>query len=121
MRIVISIFIALFIIGCNEKAPQYKKHKEKYYQTKFCKKIGGEMEVVLSDRTRVDCLTNEYAIEVDFAKKWAEGIGQGLYYGYMTDKKPAVALICGSRDKRYLKRLQRVANRYNIKVFVIEK
>lgn len=80
------------------------------------------MEFVLKDRTRVDCLTDEYAIEVDFAKKWAESIGQSLYYAHMTDKKPAVGLIMDSiKDTRYYKRLDVIAKEQGIKIFVIEK
>lgn len=80
------------------------------------------MEVVLKDRTRVDCLTDEYAIEVDFAKKWAEGIGQSLYYAQMTGKKPAVALIVDiKKEKRYLTRLEKVAQKSNIKIIIIDK
>lgn len=45
----------------------------------MCNALDGKMEVVLKDKTRIDCLTAEYAIEVDFAKKGAEGIGQALY------------------------------------------
>ena len=45
------------------------KHDERYYQTKMCNEIAGEMEFVLSDSARVDCLTDEYAIEVDFANQ----------------------------------------------------
>ena len=54
-------------------------HKESYYQNIFCDKMGGKTEVVLKDRTRIDCLTDKYAIEVDFANKWAESIGQSLH------------------------------------------
>jgi hypothetical protein len=79
------------------------------------------MEYRLFDRTRVDCLTDNYAIEVDFAKKWAEGIGQSLYYADVTGKIPAVGLIVGKKDKRFLKRINRIAKKYNIKVFVINK
>lgn len=119
------LLLIVFIVfsGCNQKAEPTtaKKHKEKYYQTKLCNQLQGKMEVRLSDKTRIDCLTDEYAIEVDFAKKWAEGIGQSLYYGYMTGKQPAVGLICGKKDKRFLKRLETVAKRENIKVFIIPK
>jgi len=114
-------FLTLFILVFNGCASNPKKYHEKHYQTLLCNALEGEMEVVLKDRTRVDCLTDEYAIEVDFAKKWAEGIGQSLYYGYMTDKKPAVGLIVGEKDKRYLKRLEKVANELNIKIYLIDK
>ena len=95
--------------------------KEIDYQVPFCKNLNGIIEYVLPDKSRVDCLTNEYAIEVDFAKKWAESIGQSLFYALMTDKKPAVAIIAGDQDKRYLKRLYKVTNKLNIKTFIINK
>ncbi len=103
-------------------APQ-KKHNEKYYQTQLCNELDGIMEQSLLDRTRVDCLTDEYAIEVDFAKKWAEGVGQSLYYAEMTEKKPAVGLIArdNDKDKRRMKRLKVLAGKYGITIFKIER
>jgi hypothetical protein len=95
-----------------------KKFNEHYYQINLCNKFDGKMEYVLQDRTRVDCLTDEYAIEVDFAKKWAEGVGQSLYYAHMTGKKPAVGFIMNSeKDKRYFKRLNTLAKKYGIKIY----
>ena len=115
------IIVVLLFTGCLETKVNVSKHKEKYYQTKLCKKLHGKMEYRLSDKTRIDCLTDKYAIEVDWAKKWAEGIGQSLYYAQMTGKNPAVGLIVGSKDKRYLKRLQKVAKKYNITIMVLKK
>ncbi len=114
-----SLLLCLFIFT----ALQAKNlHHEKYYQTQLCNTLGGEMEVVLQDRTRVDCLTDRYAIEVDFAKKWAESIGQSLYYGYMTHKKPAIALIINlPKEQRYLKRVDAMCKKYNIKLYLIKK
>ncbi len=100
---------------------QSVKKDEKYYQSKMCNEFGGETEYVLFDRTRVDCLSGEYAIEVDFAKKWAEGVGQSLYYADVTGKKPAIGLIVGEGDEKYLKRVQRVADKFDIKIIVLEK
>ena len=97
------------------------KKNEKYYQTRMCDTLEGEVEHILFDKTRVDCLTSEHAIEVDFAKKWAEGIGQALYYAEVTGKKPAVGLIVGEGDQKYLKRLEKVAQTHRIKVIVIPK
>jgi hypothetical protein len=98
------------------------KMYERDYQESFCKSINGITEYRLEDKTRIDCLTDEYAIEVDFAKKWAEGIGQSLHYGLKTNRKPAVALIVTDEKKeaKYLKRLNGVAKEYEIKVFVIK-
>lgn len=91
---------------------------EKYYQTAICTFMGGQAEYRLPDNTRVDCLTSDYAIEFDFAPKWAESIGQSLYYGLMTGKHPAVVLIIKKpSDMRYLERLKTVAEKHGITVF----
>ena len=120
IKFISILFVTLLSVGCS--TTNVKKYNERYYQTQLCEKLDGEMEFVLEDRTRVDCLTDEYAIEVDFAKKWAEGVGQALFYAKMTGKKPAVGFIMNTqKDKRYLRRLHTLAKEYGIKVFVLEK
>ena len=98
-------------------------HKEKVYQEHFCSKFGGITEYRLKDKTRVDCLLDEYAIEVDFAQKWAESIGQSLYYASQTSRKAAVLLIMEDmqQDKKYLERLENVSKLYNIDIWIINK
>jgi len=85
--------------------------------------MNGITEFVLNDKSRVDCLTSTYAFEVDFANKWAESIGQSLFYGIKTNKLPAVLLIMerGQRDIRYLKRFKSVSKQHNIQLFTIDK
>ena len=118
IRLLMTLLLLVLLIGCSSST---KKH-ERYYQTKLCNELGGEIEYRLQDRTRIDCLSDEYAIEVDFAKKWAESIGQSLFYAQMSGKKPAVGIIMDTeKDRRYLKRLNLIANKYKIKVFIIEK
>ena len=81
--------------------------------------VAGKIEYRLPDKTRVDCLTDEYAIEFDWAKKWAESVGQSLYYAKMTGKKPAVAIIMKSiEDERFIKRIETIDK--NIKIFKIK-
>lgn len=93
--------------------------KEAYYVNQWCKPDFGRQEYILWDNTRVDCLAKDYAIEFDFAKKWAESIGQSLYYSKMTDKSPAVALILTApSDMKYVKRIEKVDS--NIKIFLIQ-
>jgi len=118
IRLLFTVLLLVFFVGCSHTP---KNYNEKYYQTLICNQLDGKMEYVLKDRTRVDCLSDEYAVEVDFAKKWAESIGQSLYYADMTEKKPAVGLIVGEKDKRFLIRLQRVAKKFDIKIYVIDK
>lgn len=57
--LVISLLILSILTGCSSV-----KKNEKYYQTIFCEGLDGIIEYRLKDKTRVDCLTNEYAIEV---------------------------------------------------------
>ena len=95
-------------------------YSEKKYQNAWSNKAGGVTEVVLDDQARVDCLTTEYAIEFDFASKWAEAVGQSLYYAEMTHRRPGVVLIMEKKgDERYLKRLQYVADKFNIQVWTM--
>lgn len=98
-----SIVSILFIISdCHAK----KIHPEKWYQEKWCNENGGQIEVVLPDRTRCDCLTDSHAIEFDFGDKWAEAIGQSLYYSLQTGKKAGIVLILeNDKDYRYWIRL----------------
>ncbi len=101
----------------NQKpVPKTSHLKEGDYVNMYCK---GIIEYQLPDRTRVDCLTDEYAIEYDWAKKWAESIGQAMYYSKMTGKKPAVAIIIKNPYERlYIKRIEK-ANP-EIKIFEIK-
>lgn len=96
-------------------------HLEKVYQDSWCRANGGELEVLLNDKTRVDCVTPDYAIEFDFAKKWAESIGQSLHYGMVLNKKPGIVLIMenGDKDKKYLNRVGIVAQRNHIALWTI--
>ena len=114
------LIVIIFLI---QSGSAFAKHlnNEKYYQCKWCNANAGTMEVVLDDGARVDCLTGKYAVEFDFASKWAESIGQSLYYSIKTNRKPAVVLIMEqpAREKPYYKRLVGVAQKYGITVFVM--
>ena len=115
-NLVILVFISLLIISCSST-----KKNEKYYQTIFCNDLDGVMEYSLKDKTRVDCLTNNYAIEVDWGKKWAQAVGQSLYYSEMTNRKAGIALIISSKEKRFIKRVNKLANKFDIEIFIIKK
>ena len=98
-------------------------NKEKVYQQYFCDKFGGITEYRLHDQTRVDCLSKEYAFEVDFAQKWAESVGQSLYYASETSKQAAVLLIMEDipKDTKYLHRLKKVSRQHKIDIWTIDK
>lgn len=110
------IGIALLICACSSPASAKRLHKERWYQDKGCT---GVTEYRLADRTRVDCLLEEYAIEYDFANKWAEAIGQSLHYGRMTQRKAGIVLIMESpKDVRYYKRLMDNIRFYDLPITV---
>lgn len=127
-KVIIILFYLLFVVEayaseCPIKTDvpvmiKTKEHnyKESDYVNAYCR---GQIEFQLKDYTRIDCLGDEYAIEFDWAKKWAESIGQSLYYSKMTGKKPAVAIIMKSkRDKRYIRRIIKADK--GIKIFEIK-
>ena len=92
---------------------------EKYYQEIWCDEHQGKVEVVLKDGTRCDCLTSEYSVEFDFGKKWAESLGQSLFYSILTKNKAGIVLILKSpRDEKFVKRLQLVIETYKLPVTV---
>jgi hypothetical protein len=98
--------------------------KEKDYQQDWCTLQHGQIEYVLPDKTRVDCLTEQYAVEFEFASNWAEAIGQSLYYAAMTDKKPGIVLIYEKdSDTKYLDRINKVIdeNKLSIRIWVLNK
>ena len=108
-----------FEYGYTKNPVKYVKHKysEASYQQAWCKKHNGIMEYENNDKTRVDCLTDTYAVEFDFANKWAESVGQALHYSLMTGKKAKVVLILdNSKQMIYYKRVQKLADKYHFEV-----
>jgi hypothetical protein len=69
---IVSIFIIIFLFPSLLLAK--REHPEKWYQEQWCKEQGGQMEVVLPDKTRCDCVTDTHAIEFDFGSQSAEAI-----------------------------------------------
>ncbi|MCR5266395.1 MAG: hypothetical protein K6E29_07360 [Cyanobacteria bacterium RUI128] len=77
-------------------------HNEASYQQAWANKNHAVCEYKNDDGTRVDCLTKTHAIEFDFAKKWAEAIGQALYYQHKTGRRAMVILILEYPEKEYI-------------------
>lgn len=96
-------------------------YPEKYYQSAWCGKRQGKAEYKLKDNTRVDCLTANYAVEFDFAPKWAESFGQAKYYAKMTGKKAAVILIIEKpSDWKYYHRLKAICEENDVTLWYIK-
>lgn len=85
------------------------------------KQRGGKWHVEhrLWDETRVDLISDEYAVEVDFPEKWAECIGQALYYGHVTDRQPVCLLLVASpADDHFVYRCQTVCEAHDILLWI---
>ena len=107
-KLILSFFWMTCLFVLSAAALAADKHEADYVR-EHC---DGLIEFNLEDRSRVDCLTGTHAIEYDYARKWAESIGQSIFYSRMTGKAPAVVLIAGEGDEKYIKRF-RVATEGN--------
>ncbi len=108
------LIVCLILVSCVYQSP---RKRERDYQREWCLPRGGRMEVVLPDKTRVDCVTATHAIEFDFAKKWAEGTTQAIHYARMTGLLPGLVLICRHpKDKKKLRQVKLNSDFYNLNI-----
>lgn len=118
-KTLIIIFIMYTTLLCQtlSRASAKHLHLEKFYQSNWCKDHNGQAEYLLPDKTRCDCLTDEYAVEHDFGSKWAEAIGQALYYSLQTGKKPGIVLILeDENDYKYWIRLNTTIDHFKLPI-----
>ena len=94
-KLICFLFVFIFI-GASAEAERL--HPEKWYVKKWCAEHGGKIEYVLPDQTRCDCVSSSHAVEVDFAEKWAEAIGQSLFYSLQTGRREVLPPAFSSID-----------------------
>lgn len=112
-----GLLIALLLIITTTASPAAT---EREIQQRIC--AGLELEHTVPDGGRVDCLSATYAIEIDWSPKWAEALGQSLYYAVETDKLPAVILICREKISvcfGHLRRILHTVTRWRLPVKVL--
>ena len=82
--------------------------------------VGRERQ--LWDRTRVDILTDNLAIEADWAYKWAEAIGQSAWYALQTKRKPGVLLLSYdlNKDSKHIYRCNVVCAASNTELWLVD-
>jgi hypothetical protein len=123
--LVVVLLLALFLSACSEEPAPVLEHAgkkpESHYRDLWCAEHGGWTEAPISSEiigkkgARCDCLTETHAVEVDFCPKWAEAIGQSLYYAARTGKSPGIVLVCEEGHvQEYAARLDTVLNTYRI-------
>lgn len=82
------LFIALTLPAFGSE----HRHPERWYQQQAAEVMKGRMEVRVPDG-RVDIVTADHAIEVEFSAKWKNAIGQALWYAQQTGKPAGIVLI----------------------------
>ncbi len=119
-RIVGGITLALLMFGMVVHDAHAKRlQHEDVWNRAWCTQVGGTAEAYNKGGTRTDCLTSKYAVEADFASKWAEAIGQSALYGVLTKRRPAILLIIEEeKDCRFIPRLQIALDRTYVQIDV---
>lgn len=96
-RLALFFAIPLFLGAASPPLPR----DESFWQRRYCE--GMKLEHHLSSGGYVDCLSDEHAIEVEWAEHWAEAVWQSLYYASGTGRKPGIILLCESSEGGTLK------------------
>jgi len=110
----------LFALSLTASLCAARLNPEAHYQEIAAKKYNGQTEVTVPDGTRCDIVTETHAIEVDFADKWAEAIGQSLNYSFQLNKKAGILLILEEPDdERHLIRVQSIIKHYKLTIDVL--
>lgn len=81
-----------------------------------------ETEVTMPSGGRADCTDATHVIEIDRSSKWAEALGQSLYYGEQTGLKPRIVLFCDTMNETvclgHRFRLEGTIAKYNLPIEV---
>ena len=90
----------------------------------FVWELSGQSQFKLKDLSRVDCLTETHAFEVDWADgmKVYEAIGQALYYASQTDKKPGILLLTRKDNSdKHIRKIKEVIRYFDLDIELIIK
>jgi len=114
-----TLLLSTMILLFGASAAHSKTESE--YAVEHCATVNGQVEHVLKDSTRVDCLTEYDAIEYDFTYKWYECITQALYYRKMTGMQALCGLIRKNGtyiETEHIKRAIDTVKEFNIPVYI---
>ena len=120
--IVMKKLLLLLILSISSFA-SYAIENEAYYSEKFCNEMSGQSEYVLKDLSRVDCLTDTHAFEVDWAEgmKVYEAIGQSLYYSSETGKLPGILLLIRKENsEKHIRKIREVIKAFDLPIELLE-
>ena len=106
-----AVFIVALCAAMAGHSTAAKRH-ERAHSDAWCANEGGKSQARLIDGSRVDCLTDEYAIEFDFGKTGSayRCTGQAMYYAKVSGRLPMCILIQqeGISDERFELAVRRI-------------
>ena len=116
MNKILLVFTAILLIGA-EYPTETEWQNDPTNWSRYVESID-DVEVRLSDGSRVDYLGPRDAIEIDWARKWAEGIGQAVFYAEMTDRRATLILLVRDWDRelKYVNRCLLAATDLDVRV-----
>jgi hypothetical protein len=115
-KILIILALLLASLTCYAQLP---KQLEKYYTNKFATIVNGKTQQYLPNKRYADIITDTFAIEVEFANKFPESIGQSLDYSMITYKKAGILLIVNGRnDDKYVDELLEIIYYHKLQITV---
>lgn len=115
IKAIVALALAAPLLLCAARL-----NPESHYQKIAAEKYGAESEVTMPDGTRCDLVTETHAIEVDFADKWGEAIGQSLNYAIQSNKRAGIILILESEsDERHLIWVNSIVRYYDLPIDVL--
>lgn len=113
-----ALILAILTLASSLSAARL--NPESYYQKIAAEKYHGETEVIMPDGTRCDIVTEQHAIEVDFADKWGEAIGQSLNYAFQSNKRAGILLIIERQsDEKHLIRVHSIVKNFDLPIDVL--
>ncbi|MGD9016489.1 MAG: hypothetical protein PVH30_03825 [Desulfobacterales bacterium] len=90
-------------------------------QNDWCREQAGIAGVTVYKNIRCECLTDTHAVKFNEASRWAEAIGDALYYSAVTGRKAGIVLIMNAdSDRRYRHRLDDAINGNGLAIDVWE-
>ena len=117
-----KLFLLIILIFLSFSASAIEK--EEFYSNIFCEELSGQSQFKLKDLSRVDCLTETHAFEVDWADgmKVYEAIGQALYYASQTEKKPGILLLIRKDNSdKHIRKIKEVIRYFDLDIELIIK
>lgn len=110
----------LLLLALASSLSAARLNTEAHYQKIAAEKYNAQTEVHMPDGTRCDIVTETHAIEVDFADKWGEAIGQSLNYAFQANKRAGILLILESpSDEKHLIRVNSIIKHFNLPIDVL--